>query len=148
MNNEMIGAVLPKAWKSSEYYSLVCSNQRLFLVKQSDLNSVRSFGNISGLLGLIVLTTELIGAQDKMSQAREALSELSITDIENIARIQYNYSDLIKPVIKQGLGEGKIVFKYPTGGRIFKNTYVEIGFPSSELDGLTIYLRQYGFIEK
>lgn len=135
MDNETIEVILPKAWTRGDYYSLIFTNLRLYLIKQTDLNT----------FGITRLIYRIADYQIRMKEQDEILKQTSLEQIQKDAINSFNYQEMIKPRVKKGLGEGTIRFKYPTGKRFIKTNWWEIGLPKDQTVEITDYLTRYGF---
>ena len=135
MENEVIEVLMPKAWLKSDYYSIVFSNLKIYLIRQTDLK-------VHSIERLIFRLAEYA---QREKEEEEMVKNITLEDVQSKTIQSYEYNSMIEPAVKKGFGEVKITFKYPTGGRFIKTSWNEIGFPSEHYDSLSQYLVRRGF---
>jgi hypothetical protein len=149
MENEKIELILLNAWlKEDDVHSIVLSNKRMYLIEHyKTLLELPTRGGSLLAIGFITHKIREFRKRDIIYE-QEILKEMSIKDIQILAKKTFNYSDLKKQTVIRGDDNGIISFEYPTNSKILKTKMIEIGFPLESLNRISSYLNLHGFITR
>ena len=150
MEKEKIELILLNAWKKEDdEYSLVFSNKSLYLIEHYKTSlELPARGGIPGLAIGYMAHKIREHRKREIIYEQEVLKEMPLQDIQILARRSFDYSDMQNQTLIRGDDSGKILFEYPTMGKLLKTSRIEIGYPQESLNQISTYLDKYGFVTR
>jgi len=135
---ENIFYILPKSWKGMNYYTLVFTDLRFFMINQS------IFMTIVGPTEFvrIVEAMELVGGYERMKMARDTFSKWPIYEIDRISEFRLMKEGIKRINIKKGWTDSALALEYLVSGT--NDTYeLRFRFPNKFHNETVLRLGDY-----